>query len=536
MKINFRAVLNNLMAIIARNPVEIIISVAFFTLSSLTHEEILNMKAYGSNLFLAPLFFALSYVFNRLFDKGPKRIIYFLSVLTIAIAFLTDASQWIFSGAYLASLAIAAAVIAVYSNIKENGKMVKNILAYVKELLFAFIIVTAIYAVLMATIFSFIYLFDLFKNSAQDIAYYTSVFSYIILTPLAFLYFNADPDNKREDFKITRIFEVVISYILTPALMIYTTILYLYIAKIIITWMLPKGNLAYMVFAFIIAAIVIKACIPLVTKPIFARFFSSFSIIAIAPLVLFWIGAIHRVLQYGFTEERVYLIVCGAILTLTVFLFISRKHDKYIYVGYITIVLLALFTFIPPISAKVIGVKSQTNQLQTLAKNLQMLGEDGKLIAPPEQYTDSLTKVKFDRLTDIYGYLVQQRNKEKMKEQYGYSSESDIRTDFGKYFNFISQNRHYQESNSGKFPIAGFTWIETDITCKIEKDTMQIKNSHGTLIFKVPVAGLDSLKNATPADSLLKFDYENYRVVFSNISFSEKGDISRASVRALLTK
>jgi hypothetical protein len=99
----------------------------------------------------------------------------------------------------------------------------------------------------------------------------------------------------------------------------------------------------------------------------------------------------------------------------------------------------------------------------------------------------------------------------------------------------LQKNKKYIESNTSKIPIVGFAWIDTDIVCKIENDTMQIKNSHGIMVFKVPLTCLDSLNKAIPADSLLKFDYENYRIVFSNISFSEKG-ISRASVRALLTK
>ncbi|MEN6618066.1 MAG: DUF4153 domain-containing protein [Rikenellaceae bacterium] len=556
MKLNFRAVLNNLMVIIARNPIEIIISVAFFTLSLLTYEGIMSTKTYGDNLFLAPLIFALSYVLNRLFSKGPIRIIYFLSVLSVAIPFLVNATEWVFSGGYLASVAITVAVIAVYSNFKDNKHFVKNILVYAKELLFTMIIVAAIYAVLMATIFSIIYLFDLFKNSSNDIAYYTTCLCGIILAPLTFLYLNSNPDNNREEFRITRIFEVVIRYILTPALIIYTTILYLYIVKIVIAWSLPKGNLAYMVFAFIISAIVIKACISLVNKPIFPRFFSSFSIIAIAPLVLFWTGAIHRVSQYGFTEERVYLIVCGAIMTLAVLLFISRKYDKYIYVGYITIVLLSLFSYIKPISAKEIGIRSQMNQLQTLAKDLKMMGDDGKLTAPPQPCADSVSKAKFERLNDIYTYLAKQTDKSRLKELYGYSGVTEIRTDFGKQFLFNSSNKDFVKSRTGKFSTMGYRWVDTDVTALIAGDTMQIMDSRGNEIFSTPLSMLESKLTITtqpysiavqidptthpgtaqPADSLLQFDFENYRVIFSRISFGKDGGISKATVKALLIK
>ena len=535
MKLNFRAVLKNLMVIIARNPVEIIISVAFFTLSVITYERAIDQKEYGENLFLAPLVFALAYLLNRVFTSGKKRLIYYLSALCAAIPFFVDASVWVFTGAYIASLAVAAAFIAIYTNLKDNARFVRNILAFAKELFFAMVIVTAVYAALMAIFFSFIYLFDLFKDSSNDIAYYTTILCYIIFAPITFLYFNSDPENKREEFRITKIFEVVINYILTPALIIYTVILYFYIAKIIISWSLPKGNLAYMVFAFIISAIIIKACMLLVSKPVFTRFFKSFSIIATAPLALFWIGSLHRVSQYGFTEERVYLIVCGAIMTLTVLLFISGKYGKYLYVGYITIVLLGLFSYMQPISAKQIGIKSQTNQLKTLATEMKMMGEDGKLTAPVQLYADSLSKAKFDRLCDIYTYLGHQIDKNLLKYLYGYTGGHDIRNAFGNQFTFESYNNNTIESQQKQFSTVGFSWIDTDVSFIIAKDTMKLTDSMGTEIIAAPLSLLKA-KFAGPHDSLLVFDYENYRVVFSRISFGKDGDISSATVRALLIK
>ena len=97
MKINFRTVLDNLMVIIVRNPVEILISVAFFILSSLTYENIIDVKIYGENLFLAPLIFANAFILNKLYPRGYKRVIYFLSALFIAIPFIVNAEHWIFS-------------------------------------------------------------------------------------------------------------------------------------------------------------------------------------------------------------------------------------------------------------------------------------------------------------------------------------------------------------------------------------------------------------------------------------------------------
>ncbi|MFA5848797.1 MAG: DUF4153 domain-containing protein [Bacteroidales bacterium] len=547
MKVNLRAITNNLIVIIARNPVEIIISGAFFFLSFLTYEKIMAPEIYGENLLLAPLVFAFSYLLNRVFTTGIKRVLYYLSVLAAAIPFLVNASHWVQSGEYVASLAVAVAFLAIYTNYKDNTRFVRNILAYAKELFFTMAIVTAIFAALIAIFFSFIYLFDIFKDSYDNIAFYTSIVCYIILAPVTFLYLNADDGNKREAFRITKIFEVIINYILAPALIIYTIILYLYIAKIIIGWSLPKGSLAYMVFGFIISAIVIKAGMLMVSKPTFTRFFESFSLIAIAPLALFWIGSLHRISQYGFTEERVYLVVCGAIMTLTVLLFITRKYDKYLYVGYITIVLLSLFSYIPAISAKQIGIKSQTYQLKALATELKMMGAEGKLTAPPQVYDDSLSKAKFERLYSIYSYLARQTDKNLLEYLYGYPSGGDLRTKFGENFTYKEYSKNSIERVEDKFSTSGYPWVNTDVYANVANDTLKVISLKGDEIIAAPLTLLmerlalsaqnDSITGlAFYPDSVLYLDIEKYRVIFSKISFDKKENISKAIVKALLIR
>ena len=566
MKINLRTILDNLKVITVRNPVEILTSVSFFILSALTYEHIMDVKIYGENLFLAPLIFANAFILNRLYKRGYKRFIYYLSALFIAIPFFVNAQHWIFSSAYLATLAIAAAGIAVYKNLRNNEHFVKDILVFAKEVIYTMIIATAIFLVLMAIVFSAIYLFDLFKESSKDFAYYISSSCYIIIAPVIFLYLHSGFDDK-EEFHVSKIFEFIINYILTPALIIYTVILYLYIAKITITWSLPKGNLAYMVFAFIISAIVIKASILILNKRPFIKFFNSFSLIAIPPLVLFWIGAIHRVNQYGYTEERVYLLVCGAIMTLTVFLFLSKKYDKYLFVGYITIILLALFSYIPPISAKNIGLKSQTAQLKSLASELKMIGTDGKLIAPPQVYTDSLAQDKFKRLSDIHRYLERHSNKSSLKDLTGYDNASIMRTELSKWFTYKPFDYNsIQGGNSSilgenrEFSTDGFSKVNVDVNFSIVKDSILILNSGGDVICSAPRILIDSLlatrlhkgkiqadrlpvpaegsmnQAEKPSDSILYLDIANYRIIFSKITFGKEKKVKDAYIKALLIK
>ena len=109
---------------------------------------------------------------------------------------------------------------------------------------------------------------------------------------------------------------IACNYVLHPAIAIYTVILYLYAISILVNWELPKGGISYMVFAFFMVAFAGMTMQVIAAKPVFKAFYRYFTYIAIPPLCLFWMGALCRIQMYGFTEMRVYLIVCGLIVTL----------------------------------------------------------------------------------------------------------------------------------------------------------------------------------------------------------------------------
>ena len=79
---------------------------------------------------------------------------------------------------------------------------------------------------------------------------------------------------------------------------------------------------------------------------------------------MFWIGTVYRISQYGFTEDRVYLVVTGVVISLTTLLFFTKKWGRYLYVVTLIVVLFSTFTYIPGITAKDIEVFSQKDRVQ----------------------------------------------------------------------------------------------------------------------------------------------------------------------------
>ena len=136
-------------------------------------------------------------------------------------------------------------------------------------------------------------------------------------------------DRWREaGYESNRILEILLNYIVAPALLIYTAILYLYMAKILVTWSLPEGGVAYLVFGFTLFALAVKALQFLMRKRLYDWFFDRFSLISLPTQLLFWVGAIRRTSEYGLTSPRIYLLVCGGLMTLCVVLFLSRRAGR----------------------------------------------------------------------------------------------------------------------------------------------------------------------------------------------------------------
>ncbi|NTU95684.1 MAG: hypothetical protein HGA52_06510 [Bacteroidales bacterium] len=192
-----------------------------------------------------------------------------------------------------------------------------------------------------------------------------------------------------------------------------------------------------------------------------------------------------------------------------------------------------------------------------------MIGTDGKLSAPPQILTDSVSKAKFDRMYDINRYLDRHSNEISTKDITGYENASNMRTEFSKWFVYQSYNRSSIHGKNGEFSLEGFSKLNVDVSFSMVKDSMLILNSGGDVICRAPRSFVDSLfaarlqakieqktkipagdlpkesgveQPAQPSDSLLYMDLNNYRIVFSEIKFDKEKKVSTAHIKALLIR
>lgn len=202
----------------------------------------------------------------------------------------------------------------------------------------------------------------------------------------------------------TRILDVLLNYIVTPALLIYTAILCLYMVKILVTWSLPEGGVAYLVFGFTLLALGVKALQPLLQKRMYDWFFDCFSLVSLPTQLLFWIGVLRRTNEYGLTEPRVYLLVCGGLMTLCVLLFLSRRTGRYLYVGLAGFVCFAALAYLPVLEPQRIATGSQVRRAVRVAKQLNMLDGEGRLQLDAF-VPDTLLRRDYRRLYEALDYV-----------------------------------------------------------------------------------------------------------------------------------
>ncbi len=233
-----------------------------------------------------------------------------------------------------------------------------------------------------------------------------------LLVPLLFL---GMVENERE-MKLAKFFENLLHWVFTPALLLYTLLLFLYAGYILFLWELPKGNVAVMVFVFCLIAMIVKLLRQFTEKQPFSWYFNAFSWISLPLLLLFWVGCIRRISDYGVTESRYYLLLCGLLMTLYVLLFLFRNRRGYFLLVGTAFLLVLAAVCIPPISAKACSIRSQEQRIRQTAAELGILNDDGTLKLGKPSVADSVYARQHRIIYQSLNYLYD--NKGNM-EQFG---------------------------------------------------------------------------------------------------------------------
>jgi len=180
--------------------------------------------------------------------------------------------------------------------------------------------------------------------------------------------------------------KVFTQYVLIPLASVYLVILLAYEVKILIAWNLPKGAVSLLVLGYAVFGILsILLIYPLRDREennwikIYAR---SFYFLLIPLLVLLCLAIYSRIMPYGITPLRYFLIVlAGWLLFITMYFLLSRKQNIKIIPA--SLAILALLSVYGPQSAFSIAKYSQRSILTGIFKKYRALN-NGKITSLSE--------------------------------------------------------------------------------------------------------------------------------------------------------
>ena len=437
MNVKLKTLLKQLLQSPRHFPVEFVMGIAFFVIAVIDSETSVWNKATahvesavnGDILwFFVPLL-VLTFWLHRV-NRWAYLVSFFLFLPLMALNL--KPFLWTFGFAFTYVLA---AILLIIGNRKmENRPFAAHTLHVVTQIFFGQLIIGILNMAVMAIVASFLYIFGI---KAPDHLYeHITQFIWFVLAPqVCCTLIRQDEDKVSEPFKILRL---ILNFILSPAVIIYTVILYSYFIKIFFEWNLPKGGVAWMVMGFITATLIGRMAQSILSQRYYDWFYNRFTLIAIPPLIMYWIGSIYRIHLYSFTESRFYLMVAGVLMTLFVLMLCKKHTRKYQLMTLIFGAAIIIFTYIPGISAKSIGQSCQKQRLNQLISEMKLTNpKTGKLRKDIDMVHikhDSLLCEQYKDVTSVINYIQKEIGTDEFRKQYGewqYSEYDIANTDYG---------------------------------------------------------------------------------------------------------
>ncbi|MBP3775857.1 MAG: DUF4153 domain-containing protein [Prevotella sp.] len=423
-----------------RFPVEMALGVVFFVIAvwdSETHEWNEETAQFESAVngdilwFFVPLM-VLTFWLHRI-----NRWAYYASFFLFLPLMALNLKPFLWTYGFAFTYVLAAILLIIGNKRMENRSFAAHALHVTTQMFFGLLISCILYLAVLVITASFFYIFGI--DEPRHFYEHIAQFVFFVLAPqVCCTLVRQNEDEVNEPFKIL---QLILNFILSPAVIIYTIILYTYFIKIVIEWDLPKGGVAWMVMGFITVALIGRVAQSILSQRYYDWFYSRFTLIAIPPLIMYWIGSFYRIRLYSFTESRFYLMIAGVLMTLFVLMLISKRTRRYQIMSLIFAVAIILFTYIPGISAKSIGLVCQKQRLTELIKELKLADtQTGKLKDDIDIRSINQDSVKCERYKDVasvINYVKKEIGANDFEEEYG-------KWEYSEYsFNYDKVKEHY---------------------------------------------------------------------------------------------
>lgn len=389
--------------VIRRHPIELLLSlcstiamIIYFESDTEPHPW-LAIAVWGIMLLL---------VVNLLAGNTIWRRIYWVAwTPLVPLALWPGLEEWLNSDSFFISIFILTPLaLLACSKAIDNRRFLSDTIIYLRAAILALLFANVALWLCEVIIWSAIYLFG-HSTILQHLQFDLFLTTELFVVPTIFMMM-LDRWQDREA-KGSHILEKLLNWIVSPAIIAYAALLTIYLLKIIVTWTLPDGGVSYLVFAFTITVMVVKALQMLIEKRRYDWFYDRFSLISLPFVALFWIGVARRIGEYGLTATRVYLIVCGAVMTVCILLFLSRRTGRYLWAVLFAILAFASVAYIPALNPQTIGLRSQKARFERMALDLALIDSTGRLRTTLIPLSDSVRLDQYDQAFDAMDYILE---------------------------------------------------------------------------------------------------------------------------------
>ena len=468
-----------------RFPVELALGVVFFIIAvwdSENSEWSVKTAQYesavnGDILLLFVPLMALTFWLHRV-----NRWAYYASFFLFLPLMALNLKPFLWTYGFAFTYVLAAILLIIGYKRMDNRSFAAHALHVATQMFFGLLISGILNIAVIAIVASFFYIFGIEESRH----FYEHIYQFIwfVLAPqVCCTLIRQNEDEVAEPFKILRL---ILNFILSPAVIIYTVMLYTYFIKIAFEWDLPKGGVAWMVMGFITVALIGRVAQSILSQRYYDGFYKRFTLIAIPPLIMYWIGSIYRIRLYSFTESRFYLMVAGVLMTLFVLMLFRTRTRRYQLMALIFGAAIILFTYIPGISAKSIGLRCQKQRLTELISELKLTdAKTGKLNDDLDTWSikqDSMLCERYKNASSVIKYVRDEIGEKEFEAKYGKWSHSEYSFSYAKakdrdYSDYDTYGRRYPVE-LGEYTIMlpskayQYNYNDTTITITQGKDTV----------------------------------------------------------------
>ena len=327
-----------------------------------------------------------------------------------------------------------------------------------------------VFGLVAAILFTITTLFNVEFSDSFYSHFYTSLG--IFTQPLFFLVFQQR--QAKSEMTLNRIFEILVNFVLAPALMIFTVLLYAYVVQIIFEGVLPKGMLANITLPYLLGGLGVYALRSICAKARWETFFKFYPYLSIVPIVLLWLAIDRRISAYAWTEQRIYLVALASAITIAYAILTMPKIRQYRLIS--AVVMVAIFSMTWVVKPKEIAYQSQTERFEQLLTKLNLSDSSGKIrddvdfVERLENMPKSELKdwTELDSVSDYLLYSIEldssvedayQERREVFKKQYGEKSKELLA--FNIYRDEIRIN---EQVISDRKTTIEFLWESIDVT------------------------------------------------------------------------